>query len=141
MGKDIVQIIVYVVITGCATMLAKALLGYFGAKIDEYQQNIKIEKVNEYIDRAQELVENIVLSLMQTVVNKTKKEGKFDTAAAISVKNEAINMVKTMMNNEIRRTIVDVYGDLNKWIDTMIEQYVLVNKEMYGYEKEAERWQ
>lgn len=137
MAKDIIQVVIYVVITGCATMLAKSLLKYFGTKIDEYQQNIKIDKVNEYIDRGQELVENIVLSLMQTVVNKAKTEGKFDKEAAVAVKNEAMNMVKTMMNNEIRRTIVDMYGDLNAWIDTMIEQYVLINKEAYGVVKEV----
>ena len=138
MVKDIIQVIIYVVITGCATILAKALLNYFGTKIDQYQQNIKIEKVNEYIDRGQKLVEDIVLSLTQTVVNKAKAEGKFDQEAAKEVKNEAMNMVKKMMNNEIRRTIVDVYGDLNKWIDVMIEQYVLVNKGFYGYEEVKE---
>ena len=111
--------------------IIKELIDFFNKKIDEAQVNIDIlnnQKLNQYIDKAQEIIGNAVLTVSQTYVDTLKKNGSFDEASQEEAKNKAIEIVNKMITEESKNAIIILYGDFNTYLDSMIESLVKQNK-------------
>ena len=83
--KDILQLIIYVVITGCGVIVVKKILTFLNGKIDELQANTKLaeyEKLNKIIDKAQDTITDIVMEINQTFVDNLKKSESFTKESA-----------------------------------------------------------
>lgn len=125
--KDVLQMIIYTVITGCGVVITKQILEFINKKIDEVQATTSLaenEKINKMIDQAQKIVYEIVMSVNQTFTNVLKSEGKFDKKSAEIAKDTAVDKAKELINEETSKIIEQVYGSLDSYLDVLIEATV-----------------
>ena len=123
--------ILYIFITGCGVALTTYVVNLINKKINEIQVNTQIseyEQLNKYIDNAQDAIARIVLTLSQTVVDGLKASGNFTKEAQEQVKQQAIEMAKKMITDETKNAIIQVYDDLDEFLNISIESLVRENK-------------
>ena len=128
---DIVRDILYILITGCGVAVAKYLVGLINKQIDKTQVDTDIknnEKLNQYVDSAQQVISNVVLTMNQTMVDSLKNSGKFDKAAQEEAKNKAIEMAKQLISEESKNAIIILYNDFDVYLNAALESAVNANK-------------
>lgn len=128
---DVVRNCCYIIISSCSIALVKYLCSLINKKVDELQVNTEIkehEKLNQYINSAQEVISNAVLTVTQTYVESLKKSGNFTKEAQIEAKNRATTIAKELITEECKNAIIIVYADFDKFLDSTIESLVQLNK-------------
>lgn len=129
--RDVLENICYILISGCSIALARYICLLVNKKVDELQVNTEIkehEKLNQYINSAQEVISNAVLTVTQTYVESLKKSGNFTKEAQIEAKNRATTIAKELITEECKNAIIIVYADFDKFLDSTIESLVQLNK-------------
>lgn len=129
--RNVLENICYILISGCGIALARYLCVLVNKKVDELQVNTEIkehEKLNQYINSAQEAISNAVLTVTQTYVESLKKSGNFTKEAQIEAKNRATTIAKELITEECKNAIIIVYADFDKFLDSTIESLVQLNK-------------
>jgi len=127
LAKEIVLMVVYAVITGCSVVVVKKLLNAANAKIDELQTNTKLseyDQLNVWINQAQAVVTTIVQSINQTFVEDLKNSGSFTAESAKQAKDLAIQKANELITEEGAKAIEQMYGDVNTYLDLLVEQTV-----------------
>ena len=125
--KEIIAIIVYVLITGAGVAIVKKLLDTANAKIDELQTTTQLaeyDKLNILIDQAQSVITTIVQSINQVFVNDLKASGTFTKETATLAKDMALDKAHELITEETAKAIEQVYGNLDTWLDAIVEQTV-----------------
>lgn len=133
--QNILEAIIYTVITGCGVFIVKELLRLLNGKIDEIQTSTKLveyEKLNKIIDNAQSILENIVISVNQVFVASLKAEGKFNKESAEIAKQTAMDKATELLTDEAIKAIEVVYGSLDTYLDVNIEAIVNKLKQQNG---------
>lgn len=129
--KDVLFNMFYIIVSGCGIALAKYLCSLINKKVDEAQVNTEIksnEKLNQYVDLAQNAIENAVLQTMQVYVDGLKKQDKFDKTAQEEAKAKAIETAKALISEESKNAIILLYNDFDVFLDANIEALVNANK-------------
>lgn len=127
----LMELLYMVIISGVPTIIL-ILKRYFDAKIDQIQGNSEIlsnQKLSEYVDAAQDIVETIVTAVSQTYVDTLKANGKFTQEAQIQAKNQAMDKAKVLINETLKQSVSALYGDFDTWLDTVIEKFVKEGKQ------------
>ena len=127
--SEVLLNILYIFITGCGVAITTYVINLINKKINEIQVNTQIseyEQLNKYIDNAQDAIARIVLTLSQTVVDGLKASGSFTKEE--QVKQQAIEMAKKMITDETKNAIIQVYDDLDEFLNVSIESLVRENK-------------
>lgn len=125
--KDILQVILFTVITGCGVVVVRKVLEFVNKKIDQVQANTKLveyEKLNKIIDKAQESIYTIVDATNQSFVDSLKKSNRFDKESAAAAKDIATDKANAMLTEEAIEAITQLKGDVDVFIDTTIEAAV-----------------
>ena len=129
--QNVLENICYIIITGCGIALARYIVSLVNKKVDEIQVNTEIknnEKLNQYVDLAQDAISNAVLSVSQVYVDSLKANGSFTKEAQAEAKEKAIKRAKTLITEESRNAIIILYGDFDSYLDSMIETIVRSSK-------------
>lgn len=84
--------------------------------------------MKECIYKAENIVEDIVVSLNQTIVETTKRNGKWNSEVAKEVKDEAVKKGYELICDSTKQVICDTYNSFDKWLDVQIEKNVNANK-------------
>ena len=82
------------------------------------------EKVNKYIDRAENVVLQCVDYVSQTYVDGLKDEGKFGEEQQKIAFDMSKNYILKMLDSNAKEAVIEVFGDLEIWAKTMIESSV-----------------
>lgn len=125
--KDILSVIIYTVVTGAGVIVVKKVVDFVNTKIDEVQTNAQLSKyygLNQVIDQVQSAVATIVQSVNQTFVDDLKKSGSFSKESATEAKNKALEMAKELITDEAANAIEQVYGNVDVYLDSLIENTV-----------------
>lgn len=125
--KNVLENICYILISGCSIALVKYLCSLINKKINELQVNTELkekEKLNHYIDVTQTVISDVVLYVTQTYTETLKKHGNFSEEAQLEAKEMAMNRAKELITEECKKAIIAVYGDLESYLDVMIESFV-----------------
>ncbi len=91
-------------------------------------KKIKDDKLQKYLNRAENVISNCVLMIKQTFVDSLKAEGKFDKAAQSEAFERCKTQILELLNEEAKAAVVSAYGDLETYIKTAIERNVAVTK-------------
>lgn len=126
--KDVLYNMLYILITGCGIVMVKYVVGLINEQIDQAQTSVEQDWLNYYIDIAQSIISSAVESTTQTYVDALKKAGQFNEEAQKTAKEKALAIAKKMLTEEVRNAIVEVYGDLDTYLDSMLETMVHQNK-------------
>lgn len=128
---EILQDILYAVITGFGVLLVRELLNFIGEKVDEMQTNKEIkdnELLNQYIDMVQQIVYDVVLSVSQVYVDSLKNSKSFNEEAQKHAKEMALTTAKSLISVEARKAISNAYGDIDLYLSALIESAVRQTK-------------
>ena len=129
--EDLIRNIIYIILTGAGVAIVKEILIFINKKIDEIQAHtdvINYQKINQYVDKAQEIINNAVLTVSQTYVDTLKRNGNFDEASQEEAKNKAIEIANKLITEESKKAIIILYDDFDTYLDSMIESIVKQNK-------------
>lgn len=128
---DILLDILYAILTGFGVIVAKELISFINKKIDEVQISTEIkehDKLSGYIDDAQQIISDVVLTITQTYVESLKKSGNFNKEAQEEAKNRAVAIATELISEEAKNAINVLYGDFKSYLDVTIESMVNQNK-------------
>lgn len=99
-------------------------VAYLKQKTAEIQNRVNNDTINKYILMASDAIQSSVTSVFQTYVDTLKKNGKFDETA----QKEAFNLAKeksmSILSDTVKNAIKEVYGDLDQFVNIMIEKYI-----------------
>lgn len=129
--KELIQNILYILITTSGVLLIKCLMNFINAKINELQTEKEIkdnELLNQYIDMVQQIVYDVVLMVSQTYVDSLKSSGSFNEEAQKQAKDMAIEMAKALISEEAKNAIITVYNDFDSYLASLIESVVKQSK-------------
>lgn len=86
------------------------------------------DKVVKYIEAAGDLVCNVVAYVDQTYVDALKEDGLFNEDEQMQAFNNVKEHVLEMLNEATKKAIVEMFGDLDYWLNMAIEGAVRLNK-------------
>lgn len=128
---DLVQQILFILLTGCGTAIVGALISFVNEKIDEVQakkENEKYAQYNSFVDMAQDTIEKVVKAISQTYVDSLKAAGKFTDEAQTYAKEQAMMTATQLISSEAKKAIEQLHGNFQIYLDTVIESAVSDNK-------------
>ena len=121
---EIVKDILYILITAAVPVLTTYLCKFLYTKWTEGKVKIENEKISNTLDNVVNMVLDVVEATNQTFVDELKKKGEFTEEAAL----EAFNITKAkaleMLSEDAVNVITDIYGDIDVYLDTLIEATV-----------------
>ena len=108
----------------CIPIITVYLGKFIYAKWEETRGNIKNTEVQKTLDEVVEMVVNVVNATNQVMVDTLKSKGEFTQEAAAEAFNKSKETVLQMLSTESAEIISTVYGDVNVYLDTLIEATV-----------------
>lgn len=111
-----------------AAMIAVTELSTLSSFLNEKIAEMKNKEAAEAIQRAINIVEQVVLYTMQTYVDSLKASGSFDKEAQKEAFTRTYDAVHNMIDQKTRTIISTVYGSFSGWLETRIEQTVRETK-------------
>ena len=71
---------------------------------------------------ANSAITQAVAYVNQTYVDSLKAAGKFDKEAQVAAFNKAVTAAEQMLTTDVKDAIIEIYGDLSKYLETKIEE-------------------
>ena len=109
------------VISTLARLLIAACIPYAMKLLKDKIHN---DKINKYIDKAQDVIVQCVDYVNQTYVDALKDEGKFDKEAQAIAFSRSREYVLRMLDEKAKEAVIEIFGDFELWMDSMIESSV-----------------
>lgn len=110
------------------TLLSLFLINFIRVQTDRLKSVSKNERIDKYLDIVKDTISRAINYTNQTFVDALKNENKFDKHAW----EKAFEITKTnviaMLSEETTSILNDIYGDIDVWIDNMIESLIRESK-------------
>ena len=126
--NELLMTLIQAVIIPAIPILVTFLVKLLKAKAEQATIKINNELVQQYLQEAVDSVLQAVTFTSQTYVDNLKKQGKFDADAQKVAFATAKEVALQLLTEDAKKMITDLYGDLNVWLDTKIEQTVKEQK-------------
>lgn len=110
---------------GVLTAYAVKYIKVKSAEITEKTDNVLVDK---YTVMLADTISACVLATNQTYVEALKKQGSFDVEAQKEAFNMTLNAVMSILSDDAKDYLSEVFGDLNSYITSQIEASVNMNK-------------
>ena len=88
------------------------------------KDKIHNDRVNKYVDKAENVIGQIVDFVNQTYVDGLKKEGKFDKEQQEVAFEMSKDYAMRLINEETKKACIELFGDFELWLNSMIESSV-----------------
>lgn len=105
-------------------ILGKFAIDWLKAKTEEAKENTSSEQERKYLDMIYNTISTCVIATNQTYVDSLKKSGKFDAEAQKVAFEKTYNAVLVVLNDEVKKYIVETSGDLQVYLTQQIEAIV-----------------
>lgn len=115
--KEVLDMIAPYVISGVAMLLVlgvKEIVNYL-------KDRLSSEIANKYLELAGKTVTDCVMATNQTYVDSLKNNGSFDKEAWTTAFEKSKNKIFKLLSEAQKEVIVEIYGDLETWVNTQIE--------------------
>lgn len=122
--KEILEILMAVVIIPSIPVLAKYAVDALKEWADSKALEAENEVVEEYLMDITEIISQAVISTTQTYVDSLKAQGKFDAEAQMIAFEKTKSTVMKLLAEDAVDFLADMYGDVDLWLNTKIEQMV-----------------
>lgn len=116
--------LLYILITAAVPVLTTYVCKFLYAKWTESKVKVENEKISTTMDSVINMVLDVVESVNQTFVDELKKKGEFTEETAKEAFNKSKETALKMLSNESAEIITTVYGDVDVYLDTLIEATV-----------------
>ena len=122
--KMLVELVLLPAIPVIVTYVVKTLKAHIEAKIAD----VNNKDVAEYLTQICDIISQVVTSTTQTYVDTLKAQGKFDANAQKLAFEKTRTAILSMLSEESRDLLEKLYGDVDTWLETKIEQEVKIQK-------------
>ena len=122
--KMLVELVLLPAIPVIVTYVVKTLKAHIEAKIAD----VNNKDVAEYLTQICDIISQVVTSTTQTYVDTLKAQGKFDANAQKLAFEKTRTAILSMLSEESRDLLEKLYGDVDTWLETKIEQEVKLQK-------------
>ena len=109
-------------------ILTKYLVAWIQVKTKELTDTKDNEMFTKYMTLLSDTVINCVVTTNQTYVNTLKEQGKFDAEAQKEAFNKTYEAVMRILTDDAKKYLGEVLGDLDLYINTLIESQVSFQK-------------
>ncbi len=120
--------LIQAIIIPAIPILVAFLVKLLKAKAEQVTVKINNENLQQYLQEAIDSVLQAVTYTSQTYVDSLKMQGRFDVDAQKVAFATAKEVALALLTEDAKKMITDLYGDLNVWLDTKIEQTVKEQK-------------
>lgn len=127
-NSEIGQALITTVVLPVITIVGGMLVVFLKKKTNEITEHIENETVQNYIQQANDTVLQAVDYMFQTYVDTLKKKGEFGPDAQKYAFEEAKKIALSLLTQEAKDLLQQLYTDVDLWLDTKIEQTVKQNK-------------
>ena len=121
---ELIKDLLYILITAAVPVLTTYLCKFLYAKWTESRVKIENENISTTLDNVVSMVLDVVESVNQTFVDELKKKGEFTKENAEEAFNKSKETALKMLSNDAADIITTVYGDVDVYLDTLIEATV-----------------
>jgi len=121
LGKSLVESLLYLGVTVLTTFAVVYIKKYANVLVDKANS----EDTEKYIRLAEQTIIDVVMATNQTFVDVKKANGTFDQEAWVVAFEKTKGNILAILTEAQRKAIEQVYGDLDKWLETKIEATVL----------------
>ena len=128
MTSELLTQIFQVCIIPLLGVLTTFIIKWINVKSDQIQKNNDNAFANKYIQMLTDTINSCVIATNQTYVESLKKQGKFDAEAQKQAFEQTTQAVLTILSQEAKDYLANIYGDLDKYISEKIEASVNTNK-------------
>lgn len=116
--------ICYIFITAAVPVLTTYICKFLYEKWTANKQTVQNKNVQDTLDQVISMVLNCVIAVNQTFADELKKKGEFNENTAKEAFDMCKNMAIKMLSEDAKKIIMDVYGDVDTYLDTLIESTV-----------------
>ena len=124
--------LLYQILEVCVIPLLGILTAYFvkyiNAKSAEIQNKVDNDAADKYIAMLDDTICACVIATTQTYVEALKKDNAFTKEAQKEAFNLTFNAVMSVLTDDAKKYLAEVYGDLTAYITNKIEAEVSLNK-------------
>lgn len=128
MTSELLTQIFQVCIIPLLGVLTTFIIKWINVKSYQIQKNNDNTLANKYIQMLTDTINSCVIATNQTYVESLKKQGKFDAEAQKQAFEQTTQAVLTILSQEAKDYLANIYGDLDKYISEKIEASVNINK-------------
>lgn len=129
--KEVINQILYIVLTGILPIITVYVVNLIKAKIREcsvIEEATKNEVIANLIKEATSDVMDAVLYVNQVYTDSLKKSGKFDEEAQRQAFTNAYNKAMSLVCEDAKYAINELYGSFDNWLKLKIESCVNIAK-------------
>ena len=128
--NELLMTLMKVVVIPAIPVIVAFVVKFCKAKTDEAITNVNNEVLRQALSEAADAVYTAVTYTSQTYVDSLKEQGKFDKEAQLAALNTALEKAQSLLAAETKELLEYLYGDLQNWLTTKIEQTVKEQKLM-----------
>jgi hypothetical protein len=124
--------LLYEILQVCVIPLLGVLTAYFvkfiNAKSAEIQHNVNNDMADKYISMVADTISACVIATNQTYVEALKKQNAFTAEAQKEAFQLTYNAVMTILTDDAKEYLAEIYGDVAAYITNKIEAEVNISK-------------
>ena len=121
---EFLQNLLYAIITAAVPVLTVYACKFLQSLYDNNKNKIKNENVRETLNRVTDVIVAAVETTTNTYVKQLKAENLFDANAQKQAFNITYKSVKNQLTTESSAIIEEIYGDVEAYLTSKIEQFV-----------------
>ena len=121
---EVLKDILYILITAAVPVLTTYVCKFLYEKWTEGKTKIKNEQIAATLNQVVSMVLDCVEKTNQTFVDELKKKGEFTEEAAAEAFKMSKETALKMLSEDASEIILEVYGDIDVYLDTLIEATV-----------------
>lgn len=122
--ENILHDILFAVITATIPVLTYYLAKYLSMLFEKIKVGIDSEDTQESLSNIFNLILTVVSSTSQTYVDSLKASGTFDKEAQQEAFMKTKETILSLLSDNYKKIIEDIYGDIDAWLDVQIESAV-----------------
>ena len=130
------EIIKAVSILGLTLMGSGFIIGLFDYLKSKAENSPTLKEKIEIIEN---IIESSVIYINQTFVDILKENDDFGNNEKYEAFNKAKKLILSQLSTDLLKVIKDIYGDMDCYIDTMIESNVNKHKTLFIVEDEIDK--
>ena len=119
-----IENMLYVIITAVVPVLTTFLCKFLYEKWSINKQVVNNQNAQDTLDQVVSMVLNCVVAVNQTFADELKKKGEFTEETAKEAFSMCKDMAIKMLSEDAKKIILNIYGDIDTYLDTLIESTV-----------------
>ena len=121
---ELIKDLLYIFITAAVPVLTTYLCKFLYTKWTESKSAINNAEIQNTLNQVVEMVLRCVETTNQTFVDTLKQKGEFTEEAALDAFQKSKEAALKMLSEDAKKIIAEIYGDIDVYLDTLIESTV-----------------